>query len=92
MKFLVEDVGLDPAYIAEHPMLLLFSLEKRIKPRHKVHQIMKVEGLFGSKACLLSIAFLPEEKFLEHYVARHIEKVPALREYYETARLGKVLA
>lgn len=92
MKFLVEDVGLDPAYIAEHPMLLLFSLEKRIKPRHKVHQIMKVEGLFGSKASLLSIAFLPEEKFLEHYVARHIEKVPALREYYETARLEKVPA
>ncbi|XP_072977697.1 transcription termination factor MTERF8, chloroplastic-like [Typha angustifolia] len=64
MSFLVNEVGLEAGYVAEHPMFLMFSFEKRLLPRHKVHQILKSEGLAGAN--LLSIVYMPEFDVIPH--------------------------
>jgi mTERF domain-containing protein len=45
IEFLVGKVGLEPDYILQRPVLLAFSLEKRLVPRHYVVEVLAGEGI-----------------------------------------------
>ncbi|XP_059438576.1 transcription termination factor MTERF15, mitochondrial-like isoform X1 [Corylus avellana] len=82
MDFLVNKMGWPSANIAINPVVLFFSLEKRIMPRFSVIQILQAKGLV--KNDLSSGSFiLPSEKcFVEKFLIKFQDDVPELLNVY----------
>ncbi|KAF8653135.1 hypothetical protein HU200_062579 [Digitaria exilis] len=43
--FLMNDVGLEASYIVQRPVLLMYSVERRLMPRHCLLKVLKEKGL-----------------------------------------------
>lgn len=90
MKFLVERAGCPQSYIAFHPTLLNFSLEKRLMPRLHVVEILKSNESVKIKPNLYHIMSYPEKTFMEKIVVRYKEVAPKLHETYVAACGGQL--
>lgn len=68
MDFFIHTAGLPSEFLLSCPQLLTYSLECRIKPRHKV--LKSISAMQPSKRlpCLATAVGLSERKFLERYV------------------------
>ncbi|XP_006649052.1 uncharacterized protein LOC102706540 [Oryza brachyantha] len=88
-EFLVNEVGLQPQYIARRSVLLMYSLERRLVPRHLVVKLLKERGLIEKDRCFFNAVAPTEEKFLDKFVAPFEESVPGLADAYESACAGK---
>ncbi|CAL9117196.1 unnamed protein product [Musa textilis] len=71
MEFLVNEAGYAPSYIALRPVLLAYSLEKRLIPRYQLMAALKSRGLCAGDHKLLTYMGVPEKKFLESYAYIH---------------------
>ncbi|RLN07594.1 mTERF transcription factor [Panicum miliaceum] len=89
-EFLLNEVGLPPQYIARRSVLLMYSLERRIVPRHLVLKALKEKGLVEQDRCFFNVVAPTEEKFLEKFVAPYEVSIPGLADAYEYACAGKV--
>ncbi|XP_020244181.1 uncharacterized protein LOC109822395 [Asparagus officinalis] len=89
MEFLVKEAGCEQSCIASNPLLLMFSLEKRLKPRNLVLQILKSNEIVQIRT-LSYIMSLSEKTFLQNIVLRHKEQVPKIHEIYLAACAGKL--
>ncbi|XP_050121596.1 uncharacterized protein LOC126599245 isoform X3 [Malus sylvestris] len=80
MDFLVNEMGWSSKMIAKRPLVLHYSLEKRLVPRCSVAKVLLLKGLIkGIENVNLSSLLEPVEKcFLERFVARYINEVPQL--------------
>ncbi|XP_059625741.1 transcription termination factor MTERF8, chloroplastic-like [Cornus florida] len=86
MDFFVNNMGWQSTMIARCPVVLFFSLEKRIIPRCSVIQVLSSKGLM-KKDLSLSTVLLPVEKsFLDRFVTKYEEELPELLSVYQ----GKV--
>ncbi|WVZ73665.1 hypothetical protein U9M48_021948 [Paspalum notatum var. saurae] len=88
-EFLLNVVGLPPQYIARRSVLLMYSLERRMVPRHLVLTALKEKGLVEQDRCFFNVVAPTEEKFLEKFVAPYEESIPGLADAYEYACMGK---
>ncbi|KAH7683955.1 mTERF domain-containing protein mitochondrial protein [Dioscorea alata] len=77
MEFLVNEVGCEPSYVANHPVLLSLSLEKRLIPRHWVLQMLKLRGL-GNRKSLTTVMCCSDKKFINDFVLCHLKEIPEL--------------
>ena len=83
MDYLVNKMGWPSGMIARCPVVLFFSLEKRIKPRCSVVQVLLLKGLI-KKTLSLTTLLLPEEnRFLEKFVIKYEQHVPQLWSVYQ---------
>uniref|UniRef100_A0A1D1Z0A8 Magnesium transport protein CorA n=1 Tax=Anthurium amnicola TaxID=1678845 RepID=A0A1D1Z0A8_9ARAE len=82
MEFLLKEVGCQSSYVANHPILLTYSLEGRLKPRQYVLRMLKLNDVIGGKDDFLNAVSMTEKAFLKRYVLRNTEKVPELLEGY----------
>jgi len=89
-EFLLNEVGLPPQYIARRSVLLMYSLERRIVPRHVVLTVLKEKGLVEQDRCFFNVVAPTEEKFFEKFVAPYEESIPGLADTYDSACMGKV--
>ncbi|XP_042431541.1 uncharacterized protein LOC122017892 isoform X2 [Zingiber officinale] len=80
MEFFIKDVEIKPSEIANHPIVLAFSLEKRSIPRFQLMKILKSEGLWTSKIKIQNFFSLPSSKFLQSFVFPYKDKLPKLLE------------
>lgn len=87
MDFLV-GAGCTLSYIASRPYILLFSLEKRLKPRHHVIEMLKSNEI-NTRWGLFSTMSIPEKKFVETFILPYKEQVPKLHDIYITACAGQ---
>ncbi|GFQ03328.1 hypothetical protein PHJA_002476600 [Phtheirospermum japonicum] len=85
MDFFVDKSGCEPAAIAQCPVLLNLSLEKRIKPRCLVSRILNDKGLKNMNS-VVTFLLLSEELFLKRYIVKYEKDIPELLDIY----LGKV--
>ncbi|KAF5805706.1 putative transcription regulator mTERF family [Helianthus annuus] len=85
LNFFMNELGYTPAYLATHPKLLVYSLEKRVMPRTQVLNVLRENKLLKKNFSLCSIAALSEEKFLKDFVLPYREFVPHLFEAYTKA-------
>ncbi|KAG1342429.1 transcription termination factor MTERF2, chloroplastic [Cocos nucifera] len=90
MEFLVREVGCSPAYIASHPVILMYSLEKRLVPRYYVFRVLGLKGLRGKRQDLLSAMTISDQRFVERYILLHKEAMPELQEAFVAACAGRV--
>ncbi|KAF2322057.1 hypothetical protein GH714_006102 [Hevea brasiliensis] len=83
MDFLVGKMGWQPAAVARLPIVLCYSLERRIMPRCSVIRVLLLKGLIKADVCLHSVLKLSEELFLERFVIKYQDHVPQLLDIYQ---------
>ncbi|KAM3311743.1 hypothetical protein ACQJBY_032017 [Aegilops geniculata] len=91
IEFMVNEVGLDPDYIVERPMLFTYSLEKRMKPRYYVAKILQAKGLMKKNVGFRRLVGYGEDNFIATYIDSHQDTVPGLADAYAAARAGEML-
>ncbi|XP_064986986.1 uncharacterized protein LOC135581272 [Musa acuminata AAA Group] len=88
MTFLMKEAGCELTYIICRPVLLTYSLEKRLRPRYEVLNFLDQNKLLDKGHDLLSVILLSEEKFRnkflfvlrkEKFIARYDSYVAAVR-------------
>ncbi|CAL9102711.1 unnamed protein product [Musa textilis] len=67
MTFLTKEAGCEPTYIAGRPVLLTYSLEKRLRPRYEVVKFLEQNKLLD-EGHVLSVVKLTEEKFKKRFL------------------------
>ncbi|XP_062228490.1 transcription termination factor MTEF1, chloroplastic-like [Phragmites australis] len=90
LDFLTRDVRLEIPYIAQRPVLVMYSLERRLIPRHRLLEILNSKGLLDAKFDFYSVAALSEKKFLDRFLRPYKHIVPDLAAAYTSSCGGKV--
>jgi len=85
IEFLVNEAAMEPQYIVQRPILLTFSLEKRLVPRHHVMKVLQEKGLLNSNMNLFTLAHLREDAFKSKFIDGHKDSVPGLADAYAAA-------
>ncbi|KAJ0982373.1 hypothetical protein J5N97_010628 [Dioscorea zingiberensis] len=82
LDFLMGEAGLDPSSIAKMPLLLTYSLEKRLRPRFLVLDMLKSHELL-KRGCNVNTAMsLSDEEFMDKFVVPFKDVVPQLDEVH----------
>uniref|UniRef100_A0A0E0AXZ4 Uncharacterized protein n=1 Tax=Oryza glumipatula TaxID=40148 RepID=A0A0E0AXZ4_9ORYZ len=92
IEFLVGKVGLEPDYILQRPVLLTYSLEKRLVPRHYVVEVLLVKGLIKRTVDFYGCVCVSNEDFVARYIDHHENAVPGLTDAYAAVCSGKLPA
>ncbi|KAF7006726.1 hypothetical protein CFC21_021734, partial [Triticum aestivum] len=91
-EFLISEVGLEPAYIACRPVILMYSLEGRLRPRYYVIRFLKENGLLDHDRDYYAAVMISEKVFVEKFICPHKDAAPHLAEDYATACRAEVPA
>ncbi|RWW40944.1 hypothetical protein BHE74_00053607 [Ensete ventricosum] len=90
MTFLMKEAGCELTYISCRPVLLTYSLEKRLRPRYEVLKFLEQNKLLDKGHDLLSVVNRSEEKFGKKFLfLLHQEKFIARYDSYVAAVQGK---
>jgi mTERF domain-containing protein len=89
-EFLISEVGLLPTYTAHRPVMLLYSLEGRLRPRYYVVKFLKANGYLDHDRSYYSAVMVTEKVFVEKYICTHKDAAPHLAEDYADACKGQV--
>jgi mTERF domain-containing protein len=89
IEFLINEAAMEPQYIVERPVLLTFSLEKRLVPRHYVMKVLQEKELLNSNTNFFTTK-LGEETFKLKFIDCHKDSVPGLADAYAAARASIV--
>nr|CAD1828996.1 unnamed protein product [Ananas comosus var. bracteatus] len=82
LEFFLNRLKLIPDDIARHPILLRFSLEKRILPRCAVMSVLKRKGKLKENSSVIPALLVTTSSFLERYVTRYQDDVPEVLKAY----------
>ncbi|XP_077249373.1 uncharacterized protein LOC143888869 [Tasmannia lanceolata] len=83
MDVFINKMDLKPSFLSKNPNLFLFSLEKRIRPRCSVLQVLMSEDILKKDLKLYSELRLSEKEFVEKYVTKNKERLPELLSLYQ---------
>lgn len=82
LDYFMKEQGYHPGTLAGTPMLLMLSLDKRIRPRIAVLKLLKDKKLVQESVSLISVLCRTESEFLRSYIERHKDRIPELYEVY----------
>ncbi|KAF8693456.1 hypothetical protein HU200_038853 [Digitaria exilis] len=88
--FLMNDVGLEASYIVQRPVLLMYSVERRLMPRHCLLKVLKEKGLLKGELNYYNTASMAEKAFVEKFVHPFKNHVAGLTDDYAAKCMGKV--
>ena len=91
MDFLMKDVGLEVSYIARRPVLLMYSVERRLLPRHYLLKVLREKGLLKGQPDYYGTASMGEKIFVEKFVHPFKNHVPGLTDDYASKCWGKAM-
>ncbi|KAL7585351.1 transcription termination factor MTERF4, chloroplastic [Lactuca sativa] len=80
LSFFMNELGYTPSYLVTCPSLFSLSLEKRVKPRNKVLEILK-ERMLDERKSLITLVSYPELRF-QDFLRRFEDKIPSLYQTY----------
>lgn len=89
MEYLVKEMEWPARRIAQCPVILFFSLERRIGPRCAVIKVLLNKGLLKRDFSLSTFLLPPEERFLDKFVVGYQDEVPELMSVYRKKRDSK---
>ncbi|CAM0871950.1 unnamed protein product [Alopecurus aequalis] len=89
-KFLISEVGLEPARIAHRAVIVSLSLEGRLKPRYYVVMFLKENRLIDHGWSYCTTFQATEKVFVEKFICPHKEAAPHLAEDYAAACKGQI--
>ncbi|MCE0481225.1 hypothetical protein HAX54_038802 [Datura stramonium] len=82
LKFFMGELEYESSYLASHPTLLMFSLEKRVLPRIKILELLKEKQLIKRVPCFYTVIKCSECQFLENYVLPLRNEMPEVYDFY----------
>ncbi|XP_010241318.1 PREDICTED: transcription termination factor MTERF15, mitochondrial-like [Nelumbo nucifera] len=83
MDFLINKMGLEPSFIAKNPILLCFSLEKRMIPWYSVIQVLLSKGLINKDINVVGALKISKSDFMDKFVIRYQKEIPQLLKIFE---------
>ena len=89
MDFYINKLGLESSVIAHRPLLLSFSLEKRLVPRALVIQFLSSKGLMKMDSGITKLFECTEACFIEKCISCYEEAPQLLKLYNEKLDLSK---
>uniref|UniRef100_A0ACD5V997 Uncharacterized protein n=1 Tax=Avena sativa TaxID=4498 RepID=A0ACD5V997_AVESA len=89
LEFLMKDVCLQAPYIAQRPVLMMYSLEKRLMLRQSLLKVLRQKRSLNVEWDFYTTASLSEKKFVEKFVDPYKNSVPGLADDYASGCLGK---
>nr|CAB3458630.1 unnamed protein product [Digitaria exilis] len=89
LNFLMKDVGLEASYIVQRPVLLLYSVERRLLPRHCLLKVLKEKGLLKGELSYYFTASMAEKDFVKKFVLPFKNHVPGIIDDYASKCLKK---
>ncbi|CAM0903023.1 unnamed protein product [Alopecurus aequalis] len=89
-EFLISKVGLEPAYLAQCPVMINYCLERRLKPRYYAVKFLKEKGSLKRDLSYYTVVKITEKVFMEKFICPHKEAAPHLAEDYEAACRGEL--
>jgi mTERF domain-containing protein len=85
IDFWMRDVGLELQYIAQRPALIMYSVQRRLLPRHRLLNVLREKGLRNLELNYYTAA-MGEKTFVEKFVTPYKDIVPGLAEDYGSGR------
>ncbi|OAY80378.1 hypothetical protein ACMD2_12582 [Ananas comosus] len=82
LEFLLHSLKLAPDDVVGNPILLCYSLEKRILPRCAVMSLLKREGKLEENSSVVQALLATTSSFLERFVMRYQDDVPEVLKAY----------
>ncbi|XP_048141862.1 uncharacterized protein LOC115751789 [Rhodamnia argentea] len=82
MDIFVNEMGLDPLYMARHPTMMMMSLQKRIVPWCLVFRVLLSKGLIRTTRSLSGFLGVSEKLFLEKILTANLGEAPELLDLY----------
>ncbi|TYJ50367.1 hypothetical protein E1A91_A01G201100v1 [Gossypium mustelinum] len=73
--FLLNRTNVGISFIISHPMVLICSLERRLKPRLLVIETLESKNLLRRKVSMTTIYKMPDKKFREKYVVPYLKEL-----------------
>ncbi|KAK1277819.1 hypothetical protein QJS04_geneDACA003676 [Acorus gramineus] len=92
MEYYIKVLGWEPSYVSRHPVLLCYSLEKRVMPRCLVLQVLLSRGLIKKDMKWTTALTINEMRFLERFVTKYEEEAPELTRVYRGMTESKCIA
>nr|CAB3454976.1 unnamed protein product [Digitaria exilis] len=86
---LAMDAGLEASYIVQRPVLLLYSVERRLLPRHCLLKVLKEKGLLKGELSYYFTASMAEKDFVRKFVLPFKNHVPGIIDDYTSKCLKK---
>ncbi|KAA0034132.1 transcription termination factor MTERF5 [Cucumis melo var. makuwa] len=81
--FCFNTAKLDPGTLISNPVFFKLSVNKRLRPRYKVLEVLKVKNLLRNKKIALAWWFMQgEREFVENNVVKHLDEIPNLMDIY----------
>ncbi|KAA0034111.1 hypothetical protein IC582_023381 [Cucumis melo] len=80
--FCLNTAKLDPETVISYPTLFMSALDKRLRPRFKILEALKVKSLLKNNIKIPRALVRGEREFVERYVVKHLDKIPNLMDIY----------
>ncbi|KAL4016075.1 hypothetical protein IC575_023690 [Cucumis melo] len=81
--FCFNTAKLDPGTVISYPMFFKLSVDKRLRLRYKVLEVLKVKNLLKNKKITLTGWFMQgEREFVKNNVVKHLDEIPNLMDIY----------
>ncbi|GLT88653.1 hypothetical protein SLE2022_066690 [Rubroshorea leprosula] len=82
MEFYLNTMKFEREAVIARPLLMTLSVDKRIRPRYEVMNILGSKKLVKDGLKMIWVMEISEERFLKMYVTKHVDKVPGLLDMY----------
>ncbi|KAI8536102.1 hypothetical protein RHMOL_Rhmol10G0230100 [Rhododendron molle] len=80
INFLLKDVKLERNALVSYPICLMFSMETRVIPRHRVLRVITPKGLLQKEPSLSYVLTMSEVEFLGKFMPRFLDDAKELLE------------
>ncbi|KAJ4846229.1 hypothetical protein Tsubulata_035403 [Turnera subulata] len=89
LDFYMNTMNLGRQDFITYPLLLKYSLERRILPRWNVLQVLKSHNLLENDFNVKPVLLMSDKSFFQKYVTSYADKIPELLEMYLGAKKEK---
>ncbi|XP_030922907.1 transcription termination factor MTERF15, mitochondrial-like [Quercus lobata] len=83
VDFYVNKTGFETSFIVNRPILIIYSLEKRLIPRASVIEVLQSKGLIKKNIHLARVFSTSENSFLQKFVTPYMDEVSDLLKLYK---------
>ncbi|XP_038876362.1 transcription termination factor MTERF5, chloroplastic-like [Benincasa hispida] len=80
--FCFNTAKLDPGTVISYPKFFMCALDKRLRPRYKVVEVLKAKNLLKKNKKIAWVLLQGERNFVENYVLKHLDDIPYLMDMY----------
>lgn len=80
--FCLNTAKLNPETVISYPKFFMYGLDKRLRPRYKVLEVLMVKNLIKKNRKIAWLLVQGESTFLKNYVLKHLNTIPDLMEIY----------